>query len=329
MKNLTTKLLDKFSEVKILVVGDVMLDRYWWGSVERISPEAPVPVVHLKNTSLAAGGAANVAANIAGLGAKPILVGITGDDQEADLFPNILEKLNISTKYLQKIPDRQTTVKTRILAHNQQVVRVDQETNQLLNETETGKIWKNLEKLLEEIEIIIISDYAKGFLTENLLSRLITTAREQGKFVLVDPKGKSYAKYKFANLLTPNKREAAEACKLDENSANLVEKAGTELIGEFELDSILITQGAEGMTLFQKDEKPNYFRALARKVYDVTGAGDTVIATLAVALGAGCKLPDASALANIAAGLVVEQIGTTAINIKDLSQAVASDQKNI
>ena len=303
-----------------------MLDRYWWGSVERISPEAPVPVVHLKNTSLAAGGAANVAANINGLGAKPILVGIIGDDQEAELFPAILGKLDISTEHLLKIANRQTTVKTRILAHNQQIVRVDQETNQPINEKQSEKVWQTLENLIKEIEIIVVSDYAKGFLTENLLTRLITAAREKDKFVLIDPKGKNYAKYKNANLLTPNKREAAEACKLDENAENLVEQAGTELIEEFELDSILITQGAEGMTLFQKNKKPDHFKASARKVYDVTGAGDTVIATLAVALGAKCDLPNASWLANIAAGLVVEQIGTTAINIKSLKQKLTANQ---
>lgn len=327
MKRFSSKLLEKFSQVKILVVGDVMIDRYCWGSVERISPEAPVPVVRLKNTSLHAGGAANVAANIAGLGAEPILIGITGDDAEAGLLPEILGELNISTGHILKISGRQTTIKTRILAHNQQVVRMDQETDEPLNSSETAQIWENLEKILEQVQIIVVSDYAKGFLTEELLARLITSAREKGKFVLIDPKGKNYAKYSKANLLTPNKREAAEACKLDESQKNLVEKAGTELIEEFDLEAILITQGAEGMTLFQKGESSKHFSALARKVYDVTGAGDTVIATLAVALGAGSNLPDASALANIAAGLVVEQVGTTAIKLKNLSRALSANQK--
>ena len=314
--------LENFSDIKILIIGDVMLDRYWWGSVTRISPEAPVPVVHLKDTSLVAGGAANVAANIAGLGAKPLLVGIVGNDSEADLFPKILDKINISSDNLIKISNRQTTIKTRVLAHNQQVVRIDRETSDSINSDEAEQVWTSLEKLIEQVEIIIVSDYAKGLLTEELLSRLITYAKDNAKFVLVDPKGKDYTKYRGANLLTPNKREAAEACNSEENTKDLVEKAGRDLIAKYELNSVLITQGEEGMTLFEKNFEPTHFSALARNVYDVTGAGDTVISTLAVALGAGKSLTEASELANIAAGLVVEKIGTTAITFEELEEAV-------
>lgn len=314
--------IKNFADVKILVVGDVMLDRYWWGSVRRISPEAPVPVVHLNDMSLVAGGAANVAANIAGLGAKPFLVGITGDDEEAAFFPQILGESGISSDFLVKIPGRQTTVKTRVLAHNQQVVRIDQETNEPISTKETERIWGKIENIFEQIEIIVISDYAKGFLTEELLMRLITKGNDNGKFVLIDPKGKKYSKYKNADLLTPNRKEAAEACNLDENIKNLVDHAGGQLLKNYTLASILITEGEEGMTLFQKNKKSKHFSALARNVYDVTGAGDTVISTLAVALGAGKSLEEAAELANIAAGLVVEKIGTTAISFKELSEAV-------
>lgn len=316
------QILDNFSKVKVLVFGDIMLDRYWWGSVNRISPEAPVPVVRLDKMTLIAGGAANVAANIAGLGAKPYLVGVVGEDEEAKLFPEILEKSNISADHLIKVKNRPTTVKTRVIAHSQQIVRIDQETNSYLEPFEEIPIWEKINDLLEEIDIIIVSDYAKGILTDNLLSRLITTAKRQNIKILVDPKGKNYLKYKGATLLTPNKKEAAEACKLEENGKDLVKTAGEMLISELETESILITQGEEGMTLFEKGKEPLHLKALARDVYDVTGAGDTVIATLAVALGAGATSAKAAELANISAGLVVEQIGTTAIHFTELKNAV-------
>ncbi len=315
------RILESFSNVKVLVVGDIMLDRYWWGSVRRISPEAPVPVFSMEKTTSKAGGAANVAANVAGLGAKPFLIGVVGDDNEASELPEILEKSNISANFLVEIKNRPTTVKTRVIAHSQQIVRIDQETVIGLTQEEEKLVWEKIELLLGEIEIIIVSDYAKGVLTDNLLARLISTARERNIKILIDPKGKNYLKYKGATLLTPNKKEAADACKLEENGQNLVEIAGKNLIDEIETEAVLITLGEEGMTLFEKNKKPKYFKALAREVFDVTGAGDTVIATLAVALGAGASPAKASELANIAAGLVVRQIGTTAIKFNELSEA--------
>lgn len=314
--------LEDFSKVKVLVFGDIMLDRYWWGSVSRISPEAPVPVVRLDKTTLIAGGAANVAANVAGLGAEPFLVGVIGNDEEGKCFPSILAESNISADFLVEAKNRPTTVKTRVVAHSQQIVRLDRETNEDLSSEDEILIWGKIESVLEEIQIIIISDYAKGILTESLLARLIRTAKSKNTKVLVDPKGKNYLKYKGATLLTPNKKEAAEACKLEENGKNLVEVAGKQLIAEIETESILITKGEDGMTLFEKNKKPLNLKALARDVYDVTGAGDTVIATLAVALGAGASTAKAAELANIAAGLVVEQIGTTAIEFDLLNKEI-------
>ena len=207
---LEQEFLGKFPGLNVLIVGDVMLDRYWWGSVSRISPEAPVPVVNLENTSLAAGGAANVAANVAGLGAKPYLVGVIGEDAEADLFPGVLEKKNIAAEHLVRTSSRGTTVKTRVVAHSQQIVRVDQETKSALNAQEENLIWDKITNLLKHIQIIIISDYGKGVITENIASRLITTARRENKMVIVDPKGKNYQKYRGATILTPNRYEVAE-----------------------------------------------------------------------------------------------------------------------
>lgn len=320
------KQLENFSKVKVLVIGDVMLDRYWWGSVHRISPEAPVPVVHLKQTSLVAGGAANVAVNIAGLSAKPFLVGVMGDDIEADLLANLLNEFEISADNLIRLPNYQTTVKTRVVAHSQHVVRIDQEKKLTLTPAEENKIWEKIKSLVDKIDLVIVSDYNKGFLTNKLLKRLITTARENKKIVLVDPKGKNYNKYCGATILTPNLRETAEACNLDETESNIIERAGQLLLSTLELKALLITQGEEGMTLLEKGKKSNHFPARARKVYDVTGAGDTVIATLAVAIGAGMSLTDSSNAANIAAGIVVEQVGTSAISFEELKKSIKTSK---
>lgn len=318
------ELFEKFSKVKVLIVGDVMLDQYWWGSVNRISPEAPVPVVRLERTSAAAGGAANVAANVVGLGAETILVGLIGSDPEAEILSSILDKSSISSEYLIQIANRQTSVKTRIIAHSQQVVRVDNEVAAPISQDEVDKVFDKLHKLIETADVVILSDYAKGLLVENLLARLITTCKESSKKILIDPKGKDYTKYKGATLLTPNQKEATEACGLEESEPNLVEKAGKMLLEVIVADSVLITQGEKGMTLFQQGGSSYRFEALARNVYDVTGAGDTVIATLAVAVGAGLNLYEAANLANIAAGVVVEQIGTTAITVEMLEHALSA-----
>ncbi len=314
--------LENFSKVKVLVVGDVMLDRYWWGSVNRISPEAPVPVVHLKETSLAVGGAANVAVNIAGLTAKPFLVGMIGEDKEAELFPSLLNNSKISADYLIKLPNRQTTVKTRVVAHSQQVVRIDQESKLNLTNFEEDNIWESIKGLIEKVDLVVLSDYNKGFLTDNLLKRLITTAAENNKFILVDPKGKNYNKYRGATMLTPNLKEIAEACGMDESEPEIIESAGKQLFETLDLKALLVTQGEEGMTLLEKNKKAIHLAARARKVYDVTGAGDTVIATLAVAIGAGLSLAESSNAANIAAGIVVEQVGTSTINFNELNNSI-------
>jgi len=316
------KQLENFSKVKVLVVGDIMLDRYWWGSVSRISPEAPVPVVHLQKTSLAAGGAANVAANIAGLTAEPFLVGMIGDDNESRLLPSLLNDSKISADYLIKLPKRQTIVKTRVVAHSQQVVRIDQESKLNLTDSEEQLIWNRIKDLVEVVDLVVVSDYNKGFLTEKLLKRLITTSLGNNKYILVDPKGKNFNKYYQATILTPNLREIAEASGIDEFEPDILEQAGKQLLLNLNLKALLVTQGEEGMTLLEKDKKSIHLSARARKVYDVTGAGDTVIATLAVAAGAGLSLAESSNAANVAAGIVVEQVGTSIISFDELKASI-------
>lgn len=309
-------LLEKFKNVKVLVVGDVMLDRYWWGSVTRISPEAPVPVVNLQKTSIAVGGAGNVAANIKGLDAAPYLVGIIGNDEDGKLLKKSLDDANISSEYLFEVNDRPTIVKTRIVAQQQQIARIDQEKVSNLTSEDEEFLWEKLNILLEKVDIVVLSDYDKGLLSEKLLARLITSGKNLSKKILVDPKGKDYQKYRNATLLTPNRKEAIEATQ-----KNKVNEAGSELMEKVCLESLLITQGEDGMTIFQDKQEEIHLPALARHVYDVTGAGDTVIATLAVSLGSGENLVNSAKLANIAAGFVVEELGTTIITSDKLKQA--------
>lgn len=312
-------MIEQFSKVRVLVVGDVMLDRYWWGNVDRISPEAPVPVVCLKQSTDAPGGAANVAANIAGLGALPVLVGIVGNDADAKITADSLEASGVSGSGLITIEGRRTTVKTRIVAHGQQVVRVDHESDGDLDPEQEDVVLKKIRGLMETADVIVVSDYAKGFLTRRVLSEIIAEASGRNLFVVVDPKGKDYTKYIGASLLTPNKKEAGDAAGLENNDRDAVAKAGKVLMSDLSIGSLLITQGEDGMTLFRNGSEPLHLSSLAREVYDVTGAGDTVIATLGVAVGAGFDLAEAADLANVAAGIVVGQIGTSAITAAELA----------
>ena len=303
-----------------------MIDRYYWGEISRISPEAPVPVVALQNVSLAPGGAANVAANVAGLGAKPTLFGITGDDSVARLLPDLLRSAGVNRFSLIPVRDRETTVKTRVVANNQHVVRIDHETTTPISKKDADALFAKLGKAIEAADVVLISDYAKGFLTEHLLSRMIATANRKGKTILVDPKGKDFSKYAGATIITPNERETAEACHIDAHRHDLIDKAATGLMQRIGLGALLVTRGAQGMTLLRHDEKAVHLKAEARKVFDVTGAGDTVIASLAVALGSGLDMLESARFANRAAGLVVEQVGTSALSPEIVTQLANDDQ---
>ncbi len=315
-------LFERFSSVKILVVGDLMLDRYWWGDVERISPEAPVPIVRLSRTSVSAGGAANVAANIAGLDAKVFLLGITGGDDESRELKRILEnepKIDLRTI---AVPGRTTTVKTRIVAHNQQVVRLDQECSDPISSEHAKRVVDQAREILPDVDAVVISDYAKGLLTEGVLTELISAVRDAGKKIFVDPKGKDFTKYRGATMITPNLHEAANACGLEPGDRDLVSHSGRSLIEKLEFSYALITEGADGMTLFDASGETTHFDAMARKVFDVTGAGDTVIATFAVAAASGMSFVDAARLANAAAGIAVGQIGTAVVTQSQLESAL-------
>lgn len=313
---------DSFANTKILIVGDVMLDRYLWGDVARISPEAPVPIVRLRSETQAPGGAANVAANIEGLGATAFLIGCVGNDRDANAVDMILVEAGVNSVKLVRCGSRQTTVKTRIIAHHQQITRVDQETVDPLAQSEKAELLLAIKELAPQVTAIVLSDYAKGVLDEEVVQATIAIAKTADIPVIVDPKGCDYIKYRGAKLLTPNRKEAIEACRMDDEMKDVVDVAGAQLLAENDVEAILITQGEEGMSLFTRSGENLRLRASARDVYDVTGAGDTVIATLAVTLAAGFDIQTAARLANAAAGIVVEQVGTTPIKFESLRKAV-------
>lgn len=308
-----TEILDKIRNVRVLVVGDVMLDRYWWGSVTRISPEAPVPIVQMEKMSLVAGGAANVAANLVGLGAKTKLFGVRGEDAEGEALRSVLIEAGITDHDITPINGRKTSIKTRIVAHNQHVVRIDSETNTPISDLDAGRVAEKIAAEIAQCDAVVISDYAKGFLVDPLLCSIIEIGNSLKKPVLVDPKGRDFTKYRGATVITPNKREAAEAAGIEITSEKVVADAGKHLTESLDLRALLVTEGEDGMTLFERGQAVAKLPSLARKVYDVTGAGDTVIATFAAAAAAGATFAEAARLANAAAGLVVASVGTTRI----------------
>lgn len=310
--------ISAFKKVRILVVGDVMLDRYWWGSVNRISPEAPVPIVRLDRETTRSGGAANVAANAHALGAEVRLVGIAGDDNDGDKLIAQISALGIDSRDLFKSPDRRTIVKTRVIAHNQQVVRLDSEDVGPATAAERDAIVGGVGGGLAETDLVILSDYGKGCLSDDVVKSIIAECTRRNIPVIADPKGKNFEKYSGATVLTPNRREAAEACKFEEADPDLVQRAGAALLTEFNLANVLITESENGMSLFQRGNARVHFPTAAREVYDVTGAGDTVIACLGVGLAAGLSVEDAARVSNVSAGVSVQHIGTVAVSFDEL-----------
>jgi len=299
------------SRTRILVVGDVMLDRYWFGEVSRISPEAPVPVVKVERVEERPGGAANVARNVAALGAQAMLLSVVGADEAGQKLARLLDTDGIATS-LHEDAQLSTTVKLRVIGRQQQLLRIDFET------TPTHEVLRSklaeFEQRIKQCDAVILSDYGKGGLAH--IAEMIRLARAAGKPVLVDPKGEDYARYRGATVLTPNRTELREVVGRWKDDADLTAKA-QRLRTELELDALLVTRSEEGMTLFH-DKGVAHEPALAREVYDVSGAGDTVIATLAVMLGSGLALSDGLSLANRAAGIVVGKLGTAVATLDEL-----------
>ncbi len=299
------------SQARVLVVGDVMLDRYWFGEVSRISPEAPVPVVKVQRTEERPGGAANVARNAKALGARVTLLSVVGTDEGGRALNRLLASSGIDTSLLED-PDLDTTVKLRVIGRQQQLLRVDFETwpNHEVLQSKLAEF----EARLNGTDVVILSDYGKGGLTH--ITEMIRLARAAGKAVLVDPKGDDYTRYSGATLLTPNRAELRQVTGTWRDEDDLAQRAG-RLCRELHLDALLLTRSEAGMTLFREEGATNV-PASAREVFDVSGAGDTVIATLAVMLASGVGVVDAMRLANHAAGIVVGKLGTAVVELDEL-----------
>lgn len=299
----------------ILVVGDVMLDRYVWGDVERISPEAPVPIVRSGHKSNRAGGAANVAANITGLGAQSTLIGIVGADDDGECLKQCLANTGVNPKLV--ISDRPTTSKLRVFGGNQQMLRLDIEKAVECEEEIAQQLLSNVEQILPVVDAVVLSDYAKGVLTEKVCQSVIALSRHAGIPVLVDPKQRSFERYRGATTICPNLHEMSAATGIPGKNTDQILNAGQELIAKFNLDYLTVTLSEKGIAILRKDAR-KIFPAMARQVYDVSGAGDTVIATLALSLASGLEIDTAVQLANIAAGIVVSKVGTVPVERDEL-----------
>jgi rfaE bifunctional protein kinase chain/domain len=311
-------LLDRFGKCHILIIGDIMLDRYLWGNVSRISPEAPVPVVEINQEEHLLGGAANVAKNIAALTGKPNLVGVVGKDNFGSTLKAKLKADKFSIAGIFADQSRPTTVKTRIIAHNQQVVRADREKTDEISAGMNKKIAEYIDKCLPGVSGVIISDYGKGVINKNLLEYLITACNERNIFIAVDPKESHFYNYRHVSTITPNHHEAGFVAGKKIKDDETLKEVGWRLLDQLQSRSVLITLGAKGMALFEESSAAGkrsltMIPALARKVFDVTGAGDTVIAALTLAVAAGASLKEAAFIANVAASEVVGEVGTAQV----------------
>jgi rfaE bifunctional protein kinase chain/domain len=319
-------IVDSFGGKRVLVVGDLMLDEYLVGEVRRISPEAPVPVVEITHRAHVPGGASNVAANIASLGGQPILLGVVGQDENAGCLKTVLKSLNVGTDAIITASDRPTTTKTRIVSGQQQIVRIDREAKKAVSGALAEEVLATFSTALESADACILSDYAKGLLTSYICDQMVARAGQQGKPVVVDPKGADFRKYAGCTVITPNLREVEIAANVSiEGDADLL-TAVDRLRAILGADSaLLITRGAEGMTLFRNGQSAIHVTALAQEVFDVTGAGDTVSSTLVLALACGAPMKEAILLSNLAASIVVQKAGTATVSIEELREALELD----
>jgi len=312
--------IPQFDGVRVLVAGDVMLDRYWHGDTSRISPEAPVPVVLVGENEARPGGAGNVALNIAELGGRATLLGLTGDDEPARVLEQGLHEAGVECRF-QRLERFPTITKLRVISRHQQLIRMDFEDG--FPGFEHDALLSEYETLLASHDLVVLSDYGKGTLRD--MAEFIRRARAAGRPVLVDPKSSDFSRYRGATLVTPNMKEFEAAAGACDDEAALVRR-GRELMRRHDLEALLITRGESGMTLLQRREEPRHLPTHAREVYDVTGAGDTVIAALAAGLAAGLPLASATQLSNLAAGLVVGKLGTASVTVDELKWALHEHQ---
>ena len=311
---------------KLLVIGDLMIDHYLWGSCERISPEAPVQVVNVKSESAVLGGAGNVINNLRALGAKIDVISVVGGCEISDELKKLLNEIKVDTQYLITQKDRITSKKSRIIAAQQQVVRYDRESTDEISSESQKQILASFKDIISNYDCILLSDYGKGVLTFELTQALITLANKNGKKVLIDPKGLDYSKYKGAYLLTPNKKEASEATQVNIKDAASLAQAITQLKDECDLDVSLITLSEDGVAIY--DDNLRTLPTVAREVFDVTGAGDTVLASLGFSLACDVGIDDAVKFSNLAAGVVVGKIGSATATLNEIIEYESSLNKS-
>jgi len=311
-------IISEYRNKKILVIGDLILDEFMWGKVSRISPEAPVPVVRVEKESFMPGGAANVANNITSLGAKVYLTGIVGSDNRAGILKGELEHKGIVTAGIVTDATRPTTLKTRVIAHQQQVVRIDKERTEYIKDRVIKRIVNYVNKMIDDIDGIIIEDYGKGLITPKLLKPILNIAKRNKKIIAVDPKEEHLSYYKGVTVITPNSQEASKAVGFKIGDKASLRKAGQLLLNKFKAKVAIITLGEEGMAVFEQGKPPKKIPTIAQEVYDVSGAGDTVISTFTLSLICGATAIQAAHIANCAAGIVVGKVGISVVNEDEL-----------
>jgi len=326
-ENRIKKLKDNFEGKRIAVIGDMMLDGYFWGDVKRISPEAPVPVLEVEEEFFRFGGAANVALNISTLGGIPIPIGVIGDDNYGSIFSSLLNESKISSNGIMIDESRPTTTKTRVIADSQHVVRIDKESKEYLNSKMEEKIFDYVKKNINDLDGIILQDYNKGVLTELLITKIVNEANKLNKLITVDPKFENFWSYKSVTVFKPNRKEVEEKLGLKIISSKDVSFAGTKLLEKLDAQYVLLTLGEEGIAVFEKGKEEKRMPTKARKIADVSGAGDTVISTLTLSLAAGADILEASYLANYAGGIVCGEVGIVPIDKEKLFTTVIDDNK--
>jgi D-beta-D-heptose 7-phosphate kinase/D-beta-D-heptose 1-phosphate adenosyltransferase len=317
------EIINQFSDRRLIVLGDLMLDEFIWGEVRRISPEAPVPVVEVKRESWHLGGAGNVVSNLLGLGAQALPVGIVGDDDAGQLLRWKFAEVGAKDGGLVVAASRPTTRKTRIVAHSQQMVRADREDRSVISTDIEERILAAFHSALEHADAVVVSDYDKGLLTPRLLETVVLSAHRQGKIVCLDPKIKNFLSYRQVDVITPNQAEAERASGIEIVDDDSLLKAAHRIRQMLDCVNVLITRGEHGMSLLDAQDKLANIPTVAREVYDVTGAGDTVIAALALAMAAGASVHEAALIANHAAGVVVGKVGTATVSQAELLLTLA------
>ncbi len=323
-------LFSRIGTVRCLVVGDLMLDEYLWGKTERISPEAPVQVVDVIREELRLGGAGNVVNNLAAMGAQVMVCSVVGQDDNGQTLLERFENKGVATDGIFRDPQRHTSRKTRVVASHQQIVRIDRESREPLSADMEADLCSWLSRHVPQVDVVLLSDYHKGVLTPRLIETVIASARPASIPVLVDPKGSDYRRYRGATILTPNRKEAEAASGIRVTDLPSLEQAANCIMAAAELPHLLITRSEEGMSLFSRDRQATalHIATVAREVFDVSGAGDTVLAALAAGIAAGLEMADAASLANIAAGIAVGKLGTSTVSPQEIIAALAAGQND-